>query len=74
MSEFLAEYVDGGPGCSRDDCQLSPNGPGMVTAAYYAPVWDKNGNNLNLDMNINTSSIRCLSCGKTWTEQMRNGI
>lgn len=74
MSTFLAEYVDGGPGCSRDDCRLTPNGPETTTMAYYPSVWDKQGNNLNPDMNTTSKNLRCLTCGKSWTEQWQNGI
>lgn len=74
MSQFLAEYVDGGPGCARDDCRLIENGPSTTTAAYNPPMWDKHGNNLNSDMNTTTRPVRCLSCGKSWMEQWQNGI
>jgi hypothetical protein len=74
MTTFLAEYVDGGPGCSRDDCRLTPDGPSSKTLGHYPPVWDKNGNNLNPDMNILTRPLRCLSCGKSWIEEWQNGI
>ena len=70
---FLSEFVDGGPGCMRDDCFITENGPGMTTCAYYPPVYDKQGNNTNPDMNTTTHKRRCLSCGKTWTESYQNG-
>jgi len=71
--EFLAEFVDGGPGCSRDDCMIMDNGPGMVTAAYYPPVYNKDGVNVNPNNNTSTQLRRCISCGKTWKEQWQNG-
>ena len=73
VKTLLAEYVDGGPGCVRDDCMITENGPSMITSAYYPPVYDKQGNNTNPDMNITTQQRRCLSCGKTWTEKYQNG-
>ena len=72
--QFLAEFVDGGEGCMRDDCMITENGPSMSTAAYYPPVYNKQGINVNPDMNITTHHRRCLSCGKTWTESYQNDI
>lgn len=71
--QFLAEFVDGGTGCSRDDCMITENGPSMSTMAYYPPVYNKQGVNTNPDMNTTTHPRRCLSCGKTWTESYQNG-
>ena len=74
MSTFLAEFQDGGPTCMRDDCMITHNGPGSTTLGYYAPVYNKQGENVNPDMNITTIPMRCLSCGKAWTERWQNGI
>ncbi len=71
-TKFLSEFVDGGPGCSRDDCRIQ-HGASTTTAAYYPPVYDKHGNNLNPDMNTTTTNKRCLSCGKSWNESYQNG-
>ncbi len=70
---LLAEYVDGGSGCVRDDCMITETGPGMTTMAHYPPVYNKQGINMNPDMNITTQQRRCLSCGKSWTESYQNG-
>jgi hypothetical protein len=70
--EFLAEFVDGGPGCCRDDCMITSTSS-VTTAAYYPPVTTKDGLIANPDMNITTTNQRCLSCGKKWTEQWQNG-
>jgi hypothetical protein len=67
MSQFLAEFIDGGPGCSRDDCMRSIV-KSTSTLAYYQPMYDANGNNVNPDKNKHVNDIRCLSCGKTWSE------
>lgn len=72
--QFLAEFVDGGDGCSRDDCLITENGPSMTTCVYYPPVYNKQGVNVNPDMNVTRHQRRCLSCGKTWTEGWQNGI
>ena len=72
--QFLAEFVDGGSGCMRDDCMITEDGPGMSTMAYYPPIYNKQGINTNPDMNTTTHPRRCLSCGKSWTESYQNGI
>ena len=73
ITTLINEYVDGGPGCIRDDCILADDGPSMQTCAYYPPTYNKEGVNVNPDMNITTQTRRCLSCGKTWTESYQNG-
>jgi hypothetical protein len=71
--QFLAEFVDGGPGCCRDDCLVTIT-QSDTTAVYYPPIVTKEGVIVNPDNNITTSNQRCLSCGKNWTEQWQNGI
>jgi hypothetical protein len=73
MSTFLPEYIDGGPGCIRDDCEIIDRG-GMSTLIHYPQVFDKQGNNINPDKNITTVIKKCKSCGKTWNESYENGI
>lgn len=70
--KFLSEFVDGGPGCSRDDCIIQDEGSAS-TATYYPPVYNAQGVNINPDMNITSHHRRCLSCGKGWTERWQNG-
>jgi hypothetical protein len=50
-------------------CRISANGPGMTTCAYYPPIYDGYGNNINPDRNITTSPMRCATCGKEWIEK-----
>lgn len=72
---FLIETLSGGgPNCTREDCMTTHNGPGSTTLAYYQPIYNKQGVNVNPDMNTTTQPMRCLTCGKTWTEQWQNGI
>lgn len=52
-------------GCDRN-CKFQQMGPSTVTAMYFAPVYDKEGNNLNPDGNISSSSYQCTECGKSW--------
>ncbi len=57
---LLAEYVDGGPGCVRDDCD--------VRESFKKSL-------LNSDQNVlEEKTKRCLSCGKTWMERYQDGI
>lgn len=57
---LLAEYVDGGPGCIRDDCDIRESFEKSL---------------LNSDQNVlEERTKRCLSCGKTWMEKYQDGI
>lgn len=59
------------PDCEKD-CRFR-EGPGQTTLAYYAPIYDKNGNNLNPDGNITTNQIACTVCGKVWQVSTQYG-
>ena len=60
VKSLLAEYVDGGPGCVRDDCD--------VRETFKKSL-------LNSDQNVlEERTKRCLSCGKTWMERYQDGI
>jgi hypothetical protein len=59
VKSLLAEYVDGGPGCVRDDCDLRES-------------FDKVQLDSDISM-INEKVRRCVSCGKSWTEKYQNG-
>jgi len=39
-----------------------------TTCAYYPPVYDGYGNNLNPDRNTTTRQMHCSKCGKGWIE------
>lgn len=54
------------PFCKREDCRISGSGTGSITAAYFEPVYDKHGNNLNPDRNVATMYYNCGICGKSW--------
>lgn len=58
--------------CPRDDCRFLNHG-GSTTSAYYPPIYDKNGVNTNPDMNITTSALKCLTCGKRWRGKTQLG-
>ena len=60
------------PECERDDCRFIQSG-GMTTLAYYIPIYDKNGVNINPDRNTTTSMLECLTCGKEWRGTLENG-
>lgn len=48
-------------------------GPGVSTAAYYPPVYDRNGVNMNPDRNLVEQDVRCVTCGKQWTRRSKVG-
>lgn len=50
--------------CSKD-CRWQES-PSITTDAYYPPIYDKYGNNVNPDMNTATSQIYCLTCNRKW--------
>jgi len=58
------------PECPRQDCRFSYGG-GSSTLAYYIPIYDKNGNNINPDKNTTTFNVNCLTCGKMWVGKSR---
>ena len=60
------------PECERDDCRFFQSG-GRSTLAYYQPIYDKNGVNINPDGNTTTSNLECLTCGKRWTARTQYG-
>jgi hypothetical protein len=48
-------------------------GMSTTTLMYYAPIYDKHGNNLNPDGNITTTQIHCRVCGKSWVGSTKLG-
>ncbi len=61
------------PECSREDCRFIEH-PGTTTLAYYTPIYDKNGININPDRNATTSRVECLACGKMWKATTNLGV
>ena len=59
------------PTCDKD-CRFT-TGAGSRTCAYYQPIYDKHGNNINPDMNTTTYSMSCLVCGMEWLVEEQNG-
>jgi len=37
-----------------------------ATCAYYPPVYDEEGNNVNPDRNIITNKYQCIACGHVY--------
>lgn len=54
------------PTCKNDNCRFS-FGMSMTTAMYFAPVYDKHGNNVNPDGNTTSGSVTCSTCNKQWS-------
>lgn len=59
VRSLLAEYVDGGPGCVRDDCDLRESFNNVQLDSSISMIEEK--------------VKRCISCGKSWTEKYQNG-
>lgn len=59
------------PSCNKE-CRFSCS-PSLTTAMYYHPIYDKNGVNVNPDMNISSREVSCLVCHRSWYETSRNG-
>jgi hypothetical protein len=53
------------PECPREDCKFVES-DGIETLAYYPPVYDKNGVNINWDKNKVRFNVNCITCGKIW--------
>ena len=59
------------PTC-QNDCRFS-QGVSTRTAVYYHPVYDKDGNDLNRDGNITTTTISCSTCNRQWVATTQYG-
>lgn len=57
--------------CDKE-CRFT-KGLSMTTMAYYPPVYDKNGVNVNPDGNTTTCTVTCSTCNKKWTTSTRYG-
>ena len=53
------------PTCEKE-CRFH-SGFSTTTMMYYAPVYDKHGNNINPDGNITRGSVSCSVCNRSWT-------
>ena len=65
---MMLTLIDGGAGCMRDDCLITVTSS-YQTMAYYSPMYDKDGVNVNPDRNATYEDVRCLSCGKSWRRE-----
>jgi hypothetical protein len=61
------------PNCPKSDCLFQEVGPSMTTSMYYAPIYDKHGNNVNPDGNITSGTIKCITCNQEWMYSSRLG-
>ena len=59
------------PKCEKD-CRFHI-GPAMTTCMYFAPVYDKHGNNLNPDGNITRGDMNCSVCNRHWSYSTQYG-
>ena len=60
IKTLLSEYMDGGPGCARDDCEIKESFQKTL---------------LNSDQTVlEEKTKKCYSCGKSWMEKYQNGV
>ena len=59
------------PTCELE-CRFT-HGMSMSTMMYYPPVYDKNGFNINPDMNTTFTPIECGVCNRKWNASTRCG-
>ena len=52
--------------CMRSDCRFTISNT-FRTAGYAAPVYDKNGNNIPVDLSITTGNLNCSACNRVWS-------
>lgn len=53
------------PEC-KQECKFT-KGPEFKTAAYYEPLYNKEGHLISKDANTTSGSLDCVVCGKHWT-------
>jgi hypothetical protein len=64
-------FTNPNPTCDKE-CKFSESHR-MTTCAYYPPVYDKNGVNINPDSNVTSYEIMCNLCKKRWTASSQFG-
>lgn len=58
--------------CERNDCMIRIQS-GFTTDAYYPPMYNKDGENVNPDNNVTTGTANCIHCKKNWTYSEQRG-
>lgn len=56
-----------------DKCRIRP-GMSMTTLAYYHPIYDGFGRNINPGRNTTTTLMKCHMCGKEWIEKTGDNL
>lgn len=57
--------------CSKDDCLFVEIGNPSTTLAYYPPIFNKRGENVNPDKNTTIGTVFCRTCRKYWEYKYR---
>lgn len=65
--KFLSEFVDGGQGCSRDDCMVEILSS-HTTLVHYPETYNMQNVSINSNKNVSITTKYCKSCGKRWSE------
>ena len=58
--------------CERQDCTIRI-GSGFTTDAYYPPMYNKAGENINPDNNVTRGEAHCIHCKKRWDYAEQQG-
>jgi hypothetical protein len=61
------------PDCTRQDCKFT-KGAEFTTAAYYLPVYNKEGMLVSTDGNTTTCEVTCIVCGQKWKSKTQFGV
>lgn len=60
------------PKCNKPTKRVQ--GLSITTAAYYPPVYDENGININPDGNYTTTEFTCLECNTSYYATYQFGL
>lgn len=63
--------INPNPDCDKE-CRYTFS-PSSMTDAYFVPIYDKTGRNINPDGNTSTCTASCITCGKSWKATTQYG-
>lgn len=65
-------FTNPNPDCDKE-CRFTTESYSITTDMYFPPVYVKQGNNINPDGNIISTTIYCSVCGKSWNSSTQYG-
>jgi hypothetical protein len=57
----------------EDDCRFTVS-EGMTTLVAYIPIYDKDGKNINPDMNTSSGAYSCFKCNRLFLYKSVGGV